>query len=299
MTGFKSRRLAVRLVSSCVAWSALAPQIAVAQPKTHTPDAYVCQGAAQCPLFPDFYRESPDFRAAVDRGLASRHIEFPWAAGGVSSPMVPVQVDGGQAVMGRVCEPHWCSHNLAVLFYRNSKRLVGLYTDKADRLSPIGDPTTGEQQLLVDFADRKISPGQVITTDAPGARPPASYGEALNKKFGSRLTYTSQFARQVVEGFDIDCKARDGRSLPLRNVLLAVLKETDHYPKLWLTFRVEARGRTVRVYEVANTPKGPDWEKVYLEINEWRELRLNAVRPEAVLNACFGSFGPIWSLPKR
>lgn len=38
-------------------------------------------------------------------------------------------------------------------------------------------------------------------------------------------------------------------------------------------------------------------DRVVFEINQWGELRSTNGKAEAVMNACFGSFGPIWKLP--
>ena len=64
-----------------------------------------------------------------------------------------------------------------------------------------------------------------------------------------------------------------------------------------MTFNIHTRGKSVRIYSDVRKdgkPLGP--VQLYFEINEWGELRSVAIRNEAVLNSCYGSYGPIWLL---
>lgn len=78
--------------------------------------------------------------------------------------------------------------------------------------------------------------------------PGAAYVEQLRIKYLSRITFQTPYSRQAVMDFSIDCKARDGRSLPLINVMLAKLNALDG-KKMWATARVDSRGEDVRVYD--------------------------------------------------
>ena len=127
----------------------------------------------------------------------------------------------------------------------------------------------------------------------------SAYAKGLRVKYASRLLYKTEFAKRVVEDFNLDCKAQDGRYLPLSNVLYAKLAsldgDTGH-----LIIEVDSRGEDVRVTDYLI---GKDGEVMHssigYEINKWRELRTVNTRLEAVRNSCFGGYGEIWIIPSR
>ncbi|MGH8434548.1 MAG: hypothetical protein ACRERX_08685 [Pseudomonas sp.] len=122
----------------------------------------------------------------------------------------------------------------------------------------------------------------------------AEYVTDLKVRYGSRITYNSQTAFLTVSTFHIDCRAKDGRYLPLENVLLARLSEMDN-EKMWLESVADSRGNQVRIYDYLKSQDGALTEPTMsIEINSWGELRTYGVRTEAILNACYGSYGPIW-----
>lgn len=125
---------------------------------------------------------------------------------------------------------------------------------------------------------------------------PEAYSRDLRAKYGARIKYQSDYARRVVETFDIDCQAPDKRVLPLSHVLLAKLAQLDSKDS-YLTARVDSRGEDVRIYdELVQGGRVID-SQVSFEINKWGELRSHTARAEAIRNACFGSYGPIWRMP--
>lgn len=119
----------------------------------------------------------------------------------------------------------------------------------------------------------------------------------LNAKFGSAIQADSSDGYQIVSQFKIDCRTPDRRELPLMTVLQVTVQELANLGSR-MTFNIQTRGKSVRIYSDVRKdgkPLGPT--QLYFEINEWGELRSVAIRNEAVLNSCYGSYGPIWLLP--
>jgi len=128
------------------------------------------------------------------------------------------------------------------------------------------------------------------------SEPDPSYIQRLRERYGQRIEFENQAARDAVVCFNINCHSRDGRFLPLVNVFLAKLAAVDSN-RSHLTILVESRGGTTRVRDrLMNDGRIVD-DRVVFEINQWGELRSTNGKAEAVMNACFGSFGPIWKLP--
>lgn len=128
------------------------------------------------------------------------------------------------------------------------------------------------------------------------SEPDPSYIQRLRERYGQRIEYENQAARDAVVDFDINCHSRDGRFLPLINIFLAKLAAVDN-KRSHLTILVESRGGATRVRDrLMNDGRIVD-DRVVFEINQWGELRSTNGKAEAVMNACFGSFGPIWKLP--
>ncbi|SDY38617.1 Sel1 repeat-containing protein [Nitrosomonas sp. Nm58] len=123
-----------------------------------------------------------------------------------------------------------------------------------------------------------------------------SYVKQLRQKYGKRLRYETAHAQTRIQSFNIDCRANDGRYLPLENVLLAKMASLDS-KQAYLTIRATNRGDDVRIYDELISADGRRMGSIPMfEINKWGELRTLAdVRIEAILNSCFGSFGPIWA----
>jgi len=126
--------------------------------------------------------------------------------------------------------------------------------------------------------------------------PDPSYIERLRERYGQRIEFENQAARDAVVSFDINCHSRDGRFLPLVNVFLAKLAAVDS-KRSHLTILVESRGGATRVRDRLMSDGRIVDDRVVFEINQWGELRSTNGKAEAVMNACFGSFGPIWKLP--
>lgn len=121
----------------------------------------------------------------------------------------------------------------------------------------------------------------------------AQYIAKLRSTYGGRLHFESAEAERIVRSFNIDCRARDGRYLPLINVLYVRLSQSSS-KTIWLETDVQERGGEVRIVDTVRGPKARPVSEVSFEINKWGELRPIGITAEAVLNSCYGSYGPIW-----
>lgn len=121
-----------------------------------------------------------------------------------------------------------------------------------------------------------------------------AYIKSLREKFGSRIEYKSAEAAAIVNGFNINCKSKDGRYLPLRNVLLAKLREAST-KDVWMQTIIEGRAGEVRIYDYLRNKTGKlTSPELIFQISSRGELKPVQIRAEALMNACFGSYGPIW-----
>lgn len=129
------------------------------------------------------------------------------------------------------------------------------------------------------------------TTDSP-----SSYVDKLQREFGSRLYFASAEAEKLVKKITIDCKAPDGRYLPLYNALLARLAEGST-PDAWMETSVVNTGKKLQVFDNIRLKSGKELTpQLILEINEWGGYETHSVRSRALSDACFGAYGPIWKL---
>ena len=88
----------------------------------------------------------------------------------------------------------------------------------------------------------------------------------------------------------------DSRYLPLANLLVARLPSQNDDGIETNTYVIE-RGGDVRIIDTFKTTQGETFEKVIFEINKWGELMpTGSITTDAILNACFRSYGPIWLL---
>ncbi|MBP3061694.1 hypothetical protein [Ectopseudomonas chengduensis] len=115
----------------------------------------------------------------------------------------------------------------------------------------------------------------------------------LESRHGKRIVYETVYAMDAVESFDIECNAQDGRFLPLRNVLLARLAQMNN-PEIPVITNIDSRGKSVRIVDFIQMRNGQQHNSLVMEINEWGELIPHGITTEAILNSCFGSYGPIW-----
>lgn len=133
-----------------------------------------------------------------------------------------------------------------------------------------------------------------ISVAAPEPVSNKQYIAQLKKIYSSRLTYNTSNAMLVVKDFNIDCRMPDGRYIPLENLLLARINQLDGKER-WLESIVDSRDNEVRIYDVVKSQSGPLADPTLsLQVNNWGELKTFGVRAEAIMNACYGSVGPIW-----
>lgn len=127
----------------------------------------------------------------------------------------------------------------------------------------------------------------------------SAYALDLRRQFGHRIHYRTDLSRQAVASFNIDCRSRDGRLLPLSNVILTKLASmsAEH---AHLEVEVDSRGEDVRVTDVLVDRDGREMHRTLaFEIDRWGELKVRNGRVQAVLNACHGGWGEIWVMPNR
>lgn len=120
----------------------------------------------------------------------------------------------------------------------------------------------------------------------------------LEKDYKKRIHFESARAEQIIRSFNIDCKAsqKNGHYLPLINLLYARLAATDK-EEMWMETTVQERDGEVRITDSLRTPKEAMDARDVFQINKWGELYpMGSIRAEAVRNACFDSYGPIWLL---
>lgn len=125
-----------------------------------------------------------------------------------------------------------------------------------------------------------------------------NYVKNLKAKYSGRILSASSEAMTIVAFFDINCRAQDGRVLPLLNLLYGGIAEYERELGANAQYFLENRGKNVRIYEsVSKNGKILLDRKLKYELNEWGDLRPFGIRSEAILNACYGDLGPIWKMP--
>lgn len=123
----------------------------------------------------------------------------------------------------------------------------------------------------------------------------SSYVQRLQRDFGARLHYSSPMAEAMVRKINIDCKAADGRYLPLYNALLARLHEASE-ADAWMETRVVDSGNNIRVYDTVHLADGKQLApQLTVEISTEGGVKAHSVRSGALSDACFGAYGPIWT----
>ncbi|WP_178119537.1 hypothetical protein [Pseudomonas sp. SCB32] len=141
---------------------------------------------------------------------------------------------------------------------------------------------------------RNVATAVPVKAEAPGQS--SSYIDRLERDFGQRLYFSSPQAESIVRKFNIDCKAPDRRYLPLYNALLARLHEGST-PDAWMETSVVNTGKNIQVFDSVRLKSGKELTpQLILEINEWGAIETHGIRPDALSNACFGSYGPIWKI---
>jgi hypothetical protein len=129
-------------------------------------------------------------------------------------------------------------------------------------------------------------PAPSAPSEAPAAPPPAPKqvplleqeagslvpentepAKELIKKYGPRILYKNEQAKIAIESFNIDCRKRDNRYLPLINALVARVNQEGKY-NINIGFIVQNASSETRVVRTRNNE--PD--SIELEINKWEEM---------------------------
>jgi hypothetical protein len=164
--------------------------------------------------------------------------------------------------------------------------------------------SSGERVSHRFYKSREACQADLARPPAPPTRTKAvaskdddglTYVQRLQRDYGQRLHFSSPQAEEVVRQINIDCRANDGRYLPLFNALLARLDEA-RVDDAWMETRVVNAGRNIKVFDTIHIQGGkPRVPQLIFEINEWGAVTTHqGVRSDALENACFGSYGPIW-----
>lgn len=113
-----------------------------------------CSEISQCPSFSEVYRADKVFRDQLLRALRSAQVPKPdWLTNGLAAPMVPLVIGRTSYLIGSVCEPHNCPHQLNVLYSAEQQRVVGQYVPDAGPERWLGSPTPTERKLISESRD--------------------------------------------------------------------------------------------------------------------------------------------------
>lgn len=141
-----------------------------------------------------------------------------------------------------------------------------------------------------DLARKPETTSLTKTADGDGL----AYVQRLQRDYGARLHFSSPQAEKIVSAINIDCLAMDGRYLPLHSALLARLDEASE-PNVWMETRVVTSGKSLKVFDSIHVKNGKTKvPQLIFEVNEWGTVTKHGVRSDALEQACFGSYGPIW-----
>lgn len=154
------------------------------------------------------------------------------------------------------------------------------------------------QEMFATMYDEGRAPPQEGLTAAQWLNPSnLRYITDLYRDFSAKLHFESPEAENIVSSFDIRCQSiMDSRYLPLANLLVARLPSQNDDGIETNTYVIE-QGGDVRIIDTFKTAQGETFEKVIFEINEVGELMpKGSITADAISNACFRSYGPIWLL---
>lgn len=151
-----------------------------------------------------------------------------------------------------------------------------------------------DRERLETLLNQKVSQNE--QTSMPGF---SEYAKSLHRKYAKRLTFKTQYAREVVESFYLDCKSTDKRALPITNVIMAKLAAMDRQD-MHMEVEADSRGEDVRVVDYLVDKDGKVvHSSVAYEINKWNEIHTINTRLDALYYACFNGYGEIWVVPNN
>ena len=122
------------------------------------------------------------------------------------------------------------------------------------------------------------------------------YIKGLEKDYANRLHFESPEIEAFIHSIVINCKTDQGkgRFMPLIGLLYARLASLDQ-DHMWIETFVQGRGDSFILLDALESPDGRVNTTVTFEVTSLGEVYpKGSLKVEAVLNACFGSHGPIW-----
>lgn len=124
-----------------------------------------------------------------------------------------------------------------------------------------------------------------------------SYIKNLHATRIKNIIFDDSYSRSIVENYHIDCKLPDKRYMSLLNVLLYAAKNI-HDAGGDSSFNVTNRNKSIRVYHtISKQGRTLVNNEIYLEINQWGDIRFLGVQPVAILTQCINTTNPIWNMP--
>lgn len=129
-------------------------QMAQAEASPVLKKALHCKQQLKCVYFGELYAGDAPFRHALHAALRDGGVSAPrWLGKGVMTPMLPLRVGGDDYLLGSVCEPHNCPHQLRVLYQPGKRQLLARYSmdDGSERW--FGQPSAQQKALLQDEYD--------------------------------------------------------------------------------------------------------------------------------------------------
>lgn len=189
----------------------------------------------------------------------------------------------------------WAQVNLGLAYFngrgvdQNDKEAAKWF-----RTAALSGSTGGQKRLAIMYDQGRGFPKDPKEATSWINQSNSMYIKGLEKDYGNRVHFESAKAKQIVSAFNIDCESPDKRYLPLIAMLYARLSTLDSNDT-WIETTVQERSGEVRIIDSLRSPNAVLNTSAVFQIDQWGELYpMGSIRTEAVINACFGSHGPIW-----
>lgn len=165
-----------------------------------------------------------------------------------------------------------------------------------------------QQQSQAEPTKEERNPQQE-TKSAPGVKGPdydlrAAFYWKLRDKYDGQIEYDSSSVGMTMLGtlhdYKIPCQHNDGRVITPYRILLLQLDFAKRNYGNQDTFFIKTKGEETRIYQEVRNRQGKvvHPSKLAYLFNGWGDMRIiNGPHKEAILNACYGGFGPIWTYP--
>ncbi len=111
-----------------------------------------CSSVSTCAYFSDVYSGTPRLQYALSAAFrAARIVQPQWIKNGTNTPMSPVLIEGKIYLLGSVCEPHNCPHQVVVLYAASDGELVAAYDNGQGKQVYLGNPSEKQKRALSDY----------------------------------------------------------------------------------------------------------------------------------------------------